>query len=417
MAPDTYMVQGVSALGSSANRNFISNAAFVVTPEGVLVVDALGSPALARELLAEIRRITPAPVRYVVVTHYHADHIYGLQVFKDAGATIIAHRDGRLYLNSDTAQLRLQASREELAPAVDAHTRLVAADRWIDGPTTLQFGGLDFLLQPAGPGAHPRGPGGVGAAAQAAVRRRPGVSRPHSLCRPGRQRPLDHRAGHAAGLRRAASSCPATARCRPARAPTCELTRDYLVYLRQTMGEAARNMDPFEEAYARTDWSRFDKLPLFDAANRINAYNTYLLMEQPRQMMRLDRRRSLAALAGTALGAAAWRPLLAAPAAPGEPVSWPQVRLLDGSPWGAAQADGKAVVAVFWSTTCPFCRRHNAHVEKLRQAAAGQPLELITIARENDPAGGAALPGAPRLALRRDAGQRADGRGAVRAQR
>ncbi|MGL6113007.1 MAG: TlpA disulfide reductase family protein [Rubrivivax sp.] len=102
-------------------------------------------------------------------------------------------------------------------------------------------------------------------------------------------------------------------------------------------------------------------------------------------MMRLDRRRSLAALAGTALGAAAWHPLLAAPAAPGEPVVWPQIRLLDGRAWSAAQADGKAVVAVFWSTTCPFCRRHNAHVEKLRQAAVGQPLELITIARENDP--------------------------------
>ena len=59
-----------------------------------------------------------------------------------------------------------------------------------------------------------------------------------------------------------------------------ELTRDYLAYLRQTMGEAAHKMDPFEEAYARTDWSRFDTLPLFNAANRINAYNTYLLMEQ-----------------------------------------------------------------------------------------------------------------------------------------
>ncbi|HYN61427.1 MAG TPA: MBL fold metallo-hydrolase, partial [Rubrivivax sp.] len=47
VAADAYMVQGLSALGSSANRNFISNAAFVVTPEGVLVVDALGSPALA----------------------------------------------------------------------------------------------------------------------------------------------------------------------------------------------------------------------------------------------------------------------------------------------------------------------------------------------------------------------------------
>jgi hypothetical protein len=39
-------------------------------------------------------------------------------------------------------------------------------------------------------------------------------------------------------------------------------------------------MDPFEEAYARTDWSRFAKMPLFGPANRINAYNTYLLMEQ-----------------------------------------------------------------------------------------------------------------------------------------
>ncbi len=46
------------------------------------------------------------------------------------------------------------------------------------------------------------------------------------------------------------------------------------------MGEAARNLEPFEDAYARTDWSRFESLPLFGAANRINAYNTYLLMER-----------------------------------------------------------------------------------------------------------------------------------------
>ena len=46
------------------------------------------------------------------------------------------------------------------------------------------------------------------------------------------------------------------------------------------MGEAAQALEPFEEAYARTDWSRFDKLPLFNAANRMNAYNTYLLMER-----------------------------------------------------------------------------------------------------------------------------------------
>ena len=48
----------------------------------------------------------------------------------------------------------------------------------------------------------------------------------------------------------------------------------------QAMGEAARNLEPFEDAYARTDWSRFESLPLFGVANRINAYNTYLLMER-----------------------------------------------------------------------------------------------------------------------------------------
>jgi glyoxylase-like metal-dependent hydrolase (beta-lactamase superfamily II) len=58
------------------------------------------------------------------------------------------------------------------------------------------------------------------------------------------------------------------------------LTRDYLVFLRRAMGEGAANLEPFDEVYARTDWSRFEGLPLFRAANRINAYNTYLLMER-----------------------------------------------------------------------------------------------------------------------------------------
>ena len=279
VAPGVWMVQGASALGSTANRNFISNAAFVVTPAGVLVVDALGSPALARELVAAIARITPLPIRHVVITHYHADHIYGLQVFKELGATLIAHQDGRLYLNSETAALRLQASRQELAPWIDEHTRLVAADRWIDGPTQLLLGGVEFLLQPAGP-AHtaedlvvvlPQL--GVLIAGDIVFRGRvPFVGQADS----GRwiealNRLLSYKArlivpGHGPASSSAESDL--------------MLTRDYLQHLRQTMGEAARNLEPFEEAYAKADWSRFEHLPLFKAANRINAFNTYLLLEQ-----------------------------------------------------------------------------------------------------------------------------------------
>ncbi len=58
------------------------------------------------------------------------------------------------------------------------------------------------------------------------------------------------------------------------------LTRDYLAYLRQEMGKAVAEMIPFEEAYLATDWSRYEFLPAFPEANRVNAYNTYILMEK-----------------------------------------------------------------------------------------------------------------------------------------
>ncbi len=279
VAPNTYLVQGVSALGSSANRNFISNASFVVTGDSVVVIDALGSPELARELLAEIRRITPKRVSHVIVTHYHADHIYGLQVFKDAGATVIAHQDARIYLNSETAEQRLKASREELAPWIDEQTRLVPADVWVHETTTLRVGGVALELRPAGPAHTPEDlvvwfpATRVLVAGDLVFRGRvPFVGQADS----GRWiEALD------ALLRYdAAVILPGHGPVSQSARADLQLTRDYLAYLRKTMGEAARNMDPFEEAYARTDWSRFEKLPLFGAANRINAYNTYLLMER-----------------------------------------------------------------------------------------------------------------------------------------
>ena len=46
------------------------------------------------------------------------------------------------------------------------------------------------------------------------------------------------------------------------------------------MGQAAKNMEPFEDAYKAADWSRFEQVPMFSLTNRMNAYNTYLLMER-----------------------------------------------------------------------------------------------------------------------------------------
>lgn len=279
VAPGVWMVQGVSALGSPANRNFISNAAFVVTPAGVVVIDALGSPVLAEELIQAIGRITRQPIRHLVVTHYHADHIYGLQAFQAVGASITAHRGGQAYLHSDTAALRLQASREELAPWIDDKTRLVPADRWIDGPTRFTLGGVDFVLQPLGPAHTPEDlvvflpQTRVLLAGDIVFRGRiPFVGQADS----GRWiEALDRLIGFDAGI-----IVPGHGPASSTAQSDLKLTRDYLQHLRQTMAEAARNLEPFEDAYAKADWSRFEHLPLFKAANRINAYNTYLLMEQ-----------------------------------------------------------------------------------------------------------------------------------------
>jgi glyoxylase-like metal-dependent hydrolase (beta-lactamase superfamily II) len=280
VAPRIWFVQGEAALGSPANRNFISNAGFVVTDEGVVVIDGLGSPALAIELLAEIRRVTPLPVRQVIVTHYHADHIYGLQVLKAAGASVLAHPAAREYIASDTAQRRLEASRQELAPWVDDNTRIVPADRWLDGAETrLRLGRVDFVVRHLGPAHTPEDlvvyvpAAGVLFAGDLVFRGRvPFVGQADSrqwiasLERLIEWQPRLVVPGHGP-----VSDAPLA---------DLQLTRDYLVHLRKTMGEAARNLEPFEEAYERADWSRFERLPLFRVANRMNAYNTYLLLEQ-----------------------------------------------------------------------------------------------------------------------------------------
>src|SRR4051794_25714795 len=69
------------------------NSGFVIDDDGVLVIDSLGNPAAARQLLAEIRRLTTRPVRYVANTHHHFDHAAGNQVFVDAGAVVLGQRN------------------------------------------------------------------------------------------------------------------------------------------------------------------------------------------------------------------------------------------------------------------------------------------------------------------------------------
>ena len=75
-------------------RNGGHQAMFVVTSDGVIATDpvAYGKPTGGQDYLNEIRKLTDKPIRYLVYSHHHFDHIAGGKVFKDAGAKVLAHR-------------------------------------------------------------------------------------------------------------------------------------------------------------------------------------------------------------------------------------------------------------------------------------------------------------------------------------
>lgn len=87
--------EGVYAAVSPDRSKAGSNAGFVVGANGVLVVDTFTNVASANELLAEIRKVTNLPIRFVVNTHYHLDHTGGNAAFSDSGAVILAQRNLR----------------------------------------------------------------------------------------------------------------------------------------------------------------------------------------------------------------------------------------------------------------------------------------------------------------------------------
>ena len=274
-----WYVQGLPGVASPANQGFNSNAGFVVTPEGVVVIDALGTPALGRELLRAIRAVTDKPIRRVIVTHYHADHFYGLSAFKQAGAEVWAHRAAREYLESGEGAARLEQRRRDLAPWADDMKALVAPDHWLEGDASFTLGGIGVDLIYMGPAHAPDD--------LVVVVRNDQVLFSGDILFSGRVPFVGN-----ADSKRWLATMDRLLALKPAvmvpghgtvsRDPAADLvfTRDYLLYLRQAMGRAVEDMVPFEEAYRQTDWKRFEKVPAFDAANRINAYGTYLLMER-----------------------------------------------------------------------------------------------------------------------------------------
>lgn len=281
VAPHSYYVRGQAGMISTANQGFNSNAGFVVTRDGVVVFDALGTPGLGAALLAQIRSVTKAPIRKIVISHYHSDHFYGLAAFKAAGPVeVIAHGEVRDYLATPAAAQRLVERSQSLAPWVDARMKVIAPDRYVtDAASSFQFGGMTFTLLHAGPAHTPedmmmlvKEEGVLFAGDVIFTGRIPFVGDADiapwlgAIDRLAAAHPTVMVTGHGVHSTDAGKDL--------------ALTRDYLTFLRAAMRAAVEKGADFEDAYRGTDWSAYNQLPAFDAANHKNAFSAYLAAER-----------------------------------------------------------------------------------------------------------------------------------------
>jgi len=273
-----YYVQGKAGIATD-NEGFISNAGFIVTDEGVVVFDTLGTPSLANLLLTKIRSVTDKPILKVIVSHYHADHIYGLQVFKDQGAQIIAPKGAMDYLSAPKNDELLESRRFSLEPWVNETTQLVTPDVIVEKAMKFSHGGIDFTLDVLG-AAHSDGdltlyvePERVFYSGDIIFE-----GRVPYLGDANTKTWLDTLIKMEVGKINALIPGHGPAAKNPNQAISA--TRTYLAKVRSVMADAVQNMDDFAETYDKTDWSEFEKLPAFAEANRRNAYQVYLSMEE-----------------------------------------------------------------------------------------------------------------------------------------
>lgn len=277
------------------NEGNTSNAGFVVTSDGVVVFDALGTPSHGWALLQEIRKRTDKKIRYVVASHYHADHIYGLQAFRDhTDALIVAQERSGEYKDNEgiadeKASQRLDQRRGALFPWVDGNTRVVPPDIAFRERMTIVLGDRRLTLLFAGP-AHSSSdmmmmvePDGVLFAGDIVQNGRipfmnsDDVSTAQWLDALGEVEKLDPK-----------FIIPGHGRTSTEAKQAIAFTRDYIQYLRNTMAAAVQNWTDFDAAYSQADWSKYRDVPAFASNNRGNAYRIFLELEQ--SQFKSDRR-------------------------------------------------------------------------------------------------------------------------------
>jgi quinoprotein relay system zinc metallohydrolase 2 len=147
VAPGVFVHQGIHALYAPENLGNISNAGFIVGTEAVAVVDTGGSAIMGRELKQAIRTITDRPIRYVINTHMHPDHIFGNAPFTDDNPVFVAHHKMERGLSARQDRY-MSRNKELLGEAAFEGIKIIMPTQGIAAKTTLDLGGRTIELDP-----------------------------------------------------------------------------------------------------------------------------------------------------------------------------------------------------------------------------------------------------------------------------